>query len=90
MRQIVAESAQDNSRAKLAIDIYVHRLRSGIGAMLASLGGLDALVFTAGVGENSPLIRTATCEAFGFLGLKLNAEKNARCCKQPPAASPED
>lgn len=78
MRQIVAAITQDNSRAQLAFDIYVHRLRSCIGAMLASLGGLDALVFTAGVGENSALVRTAACEAFGFLGLKLDPEKNTR------------
>jgi acetate kinase len=45
--------------------------------MLASLGGLDALVFTAGVGENTPDIRAAACEAFGFLGLQLDDEKNA-------------
>jgi acetate kinase len=82
MRQIVTEIARDNSRAQLALDIYVHRLRSGIGAMLASLGGLDTLVFTAGVGENSALVRTAACEAFGFLGLKLDSEKNTH--------SPED
>ncbi|MHC5720009.1 MAG: acetate kinase, partial [Nostoc sp.] len=56
---------QGNSRAQLAWDIYVHRLRSAIGAMLTSLGGLDALVFTAGVGEHSPEIRQAACEAFG-------------------------
>ncbi|MEH2162559.1 MAG: acetate kinase [Nostoc sp.] len=68
--------AQSNSRAQLAWDIYVHRLRSGIGAMLASLGGLDTLVFTAGVGEHSAEIRQAACEAFGFLGLKLDIEKN--------------
>ncbi|MBD2522565.1 acetate kinase [Nostoc sp. FACHB-133] len=69
-------NAQGNSRAQLAWDIYVHRLRSGIGAMLTSLGGLDALVFTAGVGEHSAEIRQAACEAFGFLGLKLDIEKN--------------
>ena len=44
--------------------------------MIASLQGLDVLVFTAGVGENSPDIRAASCEAFGFLGLKLDSEKN--------------
>ncbi|MBR8836658.1 MAG: acetate kinase [Stigonema ocellatum SAG 48.90 = DSM 106950] len=76
MRQIKAAIAQGNSRAQLALDIYVHRLRFYIGAMLASLGGLDALVFTAGVGENAPDIRSAACEAFGFLGLKLDSEKN--------------
>lgn len=76
MRQLVQAIAQGNQRAQLALDIYIHRLRAGIGAMLASLGGLDALIFTAGVGENSPVVRAATCEAFGFMGLQLDGEKN--------------
>ncbi|MEH1872481.1 acetate kinase [Nostoc sp.] len=76
MREVREAIAQGNSRAQLAWDIYVHRLRSGIGAMLTSLGGLDALVFTAGVGEHSPEIRQAACEAFGFIGLKIDLEKN--------------
>ncbi|MEG4226237.1 acetate kinase [Microcoleus sp. N9_B2] len=76
MRQILAAIKDGNSRAQLALDIYVHRLRAGIGAMLASLGGLDALIFTAGVGENSAVVRAAACEAFGFIGLKLDGDKN--------------
>ncbi|HSF73618.1 MAG TPA: acetate kinase [Microcoleus sp.] len=76
LRQIGDAIAQGNQRAQLALDIYIHRLRAGIGAMLASLGGLDALIFTAGVGENSAVVRAATCEAFGFIGLKLDGEKN--------------
>ncbi|AVH65930.1 acetate kinase [Nostoc sp. 'Peltigera membranacea cyanobiont' 213] len=76
MREVREAIAQGNSRAQLAWDIYVHRLRSNIGAMLTSLGGLDTLVFTAGVGEHSAEIRQAACEAFGFLGLKLDLEKN--------------
>lgn len=76
MRQIGDAIAQGNQRAQLALDIYIHRLRAGIGAMLASLGGLDALIFTAGVGENSAVVRAAACEAFGFIGLKLDGEKN--------------
>jgi len=76
MRQIKAAKNQGHSRAQLAWDIYVHRLRYYIGAMLASLEGLDILVFTAGVGENDPDIRAATCEAFAFLGLQLDPEKN--------------
>jgi acetate kinase len=76
MRQLGNAIAQGNQRAQLALDIYIHRLRAGIGAMLASLGGLDALIFTAGVGENSPVVRAAACEAFGFMGLKLDGEKN--------------
>lgn len=76
MRQIKAAISQGNYRAQLAFDIYVHRLRSSIGSMLGSLGGLDALIFTAGVGENSPEIRQATCEAFEFLGIQIDTNKN--------------
>ena len=77
MRHILAATKDGSRRAKLAFDIYVHRLQAGIGAMVAVLGGIDALVFTAGIGENSPEVRAATCGNFGFLGLKLDAEKNA-------------
>lgn len=76
MRQIKTAISQGNKRAQLAFDIYVHRLRSCIGEMLASLGGLDALIFTAGVGENVPEIRQAACEAFEFLGIKIDSGKN--------------
>ncbi|WP_353932623.1 acetate kinase [Okeanomitos corallinicola TIOX110] len=74
--QVLEAIEQGNERAKLAWDIYVHRLRAGIGSMLASIGGLDVLVFTAGVGEKSPLLRQAACEAWEFLGLKIDPEKN--------------
>src|SRR6266571_1890311 len=78
MREVLAAMAEGNPRAKLAFDVYVHRLRAEIGAMLATLRGLDALGFAAGVGENAPLVRAAACESFAFLGLKLDREKNAR------------
>ena len=78
MRNIQTAIALGNPRAQLAFDIYVHRLRSHIGAMLATLGGMDALVFTGGVGENQPSVRAAACEAFEFLGVKLDLEKNAQ------------
>jgi len=78
MRQIVAAAKDGHGRAKLAFAIFVHHLRAGIGAMIAALGGIDALVFTAGIGENSPNIRGAACANFEFLGLKLDAEKNAQ------------
>ncbi len=78
MRQILAAIRNGHERAKLAFDIYIHRLRSGIGAMTAALGGMDALIFTAGVGENSPEVRAATCDSLGYLALELDSEKNAR------------
>jgi acetate kinase len=57
------------------VDIYVHRLRLAIGGMAAVLSGMDALVFTAGVGENSPEIRAAACDTMEFLGLRLDDGK---------------
>lgn len=89
MREVREAMSQGNSRAQLAWDIYVHRLRSGIGAMLTSLGGLDVLVFTAGVGEHSPEIRQAACEALGFLGLKLDLEKNQQHPMDEDIATPD-
>ncbi len=76
MRKVVAEIEGGNDRAKLAFDIFVHRLRAGIGAMLTSLGGLDVLVFSAGIGEHNAAIRSAACKGFEFLGLALDEEKN--------------
>ena len=78
MRDILDGIQQGHERAKLAFDIYVHRLRAAIGAMVAVLGGIDALVFTAGVGENSPDVRAAACSTFEFLGLRLDSQTNAQ------------
>src|SRR5579864_8752437 len=78
MRQIVAAMKDGNQRAKLAFEIFVHRLQAGIGAMIAALGGIDALVYTAGIGENSPDVRAAACANFGYLGLRLDSQKNRR------------
>ncbi|EAZ89203.1 acetate kinase [Crocosphaera chwakensis] len=76
VRAIVKGIEENNFRAQLAFDMYIHRLRSHIGSMLAVLGGLDALIFTAGVGENAVLVREKACESFEFLGLKLDNTKN--------------
>jgi acetate kinase len=89
MREILAAIKQGNKRAQLAFDIYVHRLRTAIGAMAASLGGMDALVFTAGVGEHSPEVRAAACEKMGFLGVHLNSTSNAQSPPDAEISSPE-
>ena len=81
MREILAAMKQGHPRAQLAFDIYVHRLQAGIGAMVAVLGGVDCLVFTAGVGENSVEVRDAACKRLGFLGLELDGAANAQ---RPP------
>ncbi|GHO80216.1 acetate kinase [Ktedonobacter sp. SOSP1-85] len=77
MRDVLAAAEAGNPRAVLARDMYVYRLRTAIGAMLAALSGMDALVFTGGVGEHAAPIRAAVCQAFGFLGLQLDEAKNS-------------
>ncbi len=79
MREVLAAGGADHERARLAVDIYVHRVRQAIGALAVTLGGVDALVFTAGVGENSADVRMATCRGLECLGLELDADANARC-----------
>jgi acetate kinase len=70
--------ASDAPRAKDAIDYYVFRIVREIGALVASLGGLDALIFTAGVGENSAVIRGRVCVGLGWLGVRVDAQANER------------
>jgi acetate kinase len=89
MRKILASIKQGHSRAKLAFDIYVHRLQAGIGAMVAVLGGIDVLVFSAGVGENSAEVRDATCKQLVFLGLKLDDAANAQHPPDGDIAAPD-
>ena len=72
----VSVAAAGNPQAALALAVYIHRIRFYIGAMLASLGGLEALVFTGGVGEHSTLVRQEVCAAFRFLGVRLDKAKN--------------
>lgn len=66
----------DNSRAKQALDIYLHRLRSCLGSMLMSLGGMDAIVFTSELSDNSEIVRELVCQSLEFLGLKLDLKQN--------------
>jgi acetate kinase len=77
LRDVLRAVGEGQQRAILARDMFVHRLVETIGSMLASLGGLDALVFTGGIGEHSADIRSAACASFGFLGLHLDASCNA-------------
>jgi acetate kinase len=71
------DAGDKSARAKLAFDMFVHRLRREIGGMIAVLGGLDVLVFTAGIGENSADVRAAACGPFAFAGVHLDTAKNA-------------
>jgi acetate kinase len=75
VRELEAGASHDE-RARLALDIYAYRIAGALAAMTVPLGGLDALVFTAGVGERSPGIRAAVCERLGFLGVELDPALN--------------
>jgi acetate kinase len=75
MRQLLAS---DTANARLAVDYFVYRAAKEIGALAAVLRGLDGLVFTAGIGENSPEVRRRICEASAWLGIRLDADANAR------------
>ena len=77
MREVLAGARAGDARAVLARDVYVHRLRGLIASMTASLGGLDALVFTGGVGERSSEIRSAATGELGFLGIAVDAARDA-------------
>ena len=77
MRLVVARAASGDRAARLALDVYLHRLRAGIAAMAAALGGLDVLVFTGGVGEHAAEVRAGAAEGLGFLGVAIDAELNA-------------
>jgi acetate kinase len=74
MRQILA---RDDPEAALALEVYLHRLRARIAAMAAALGGLDVLVFTGGVGEGAPEVRRGAADGLGFLGVRIDPERNA-------------
>ena len=89
MRDILAAIQQGDKRAQLAFDIYVHRLRAAIGGMAAVLGGMDVLVFTAGVGENSPEVRAAACRGLEFLGIRLSDRTNARPTLDQDISTPD-
>jgi acetate kinase len=78
LRQILSELPH-NPDARLAVDVYVHRIVQTIGAMTATLGGVDALVFTAGVGERAAEIRNRVCENLNYLGLELDRRANETC-----------
>jgi acetate kinase len=78
MREVLAAAGAGDERARLAFDVYTHRVRQTIGALVVTLGGVDALVFTAGVGENSAEVRAASCRGLDCLGLELDAAANER------------
>lgn len=88
IRELLRAVATGDRHATLALDVYVHRIRSGVGAMAAAAGGLDALVFTGGVGEHAPQVRSLVVAWLGHLGLEIDEELNEEAgCDRDIAAS---
>ena len=89
MRDVLAGMHAGNERAKLAFDLYIRALRNAVGGMTAVLEGLDTLVFTAGVGENSPEVRAATCKGLDFLGVTIDLNRNKEPLLDADISSPD-
>ena len=89
-RKVEAAAGSGNARARLALDLYSDRVRDAIAAMAAALGGLDSLLFTGGVGEHSASLRATACESLGFMGVTLDAERNAAESSEDKKISLED
>ncbi|MGE5578343.1 MAG: acetate/propionate family kinase [Syntrophothermus sp.] len=88
MREIEEERAAGNLRARDAFDMFVYRIRKYIGAYAAAMDGVDAIVFTAGVGENSPAVREEICRNLTFLGIELDEGKNKNSEKEKEITKP--
>lgn len=76
MREIVSEMKVGNKQAELAFQVFTYRIRKYIGAYAAVMGGVDAIVFTGGIGENSPDVRAESCKGLEFLGVNIDSERN--------------
>jgi acetate kinase len=79
---------RDDDEAHLAVDVYLHRLVTGVAAMTASLGGLDVLVLTGGVGENAAVVRQRAASSLGYLGVALDPARNATARPDADVSAP--
>ena len=89
LRAITQAIADGVPRARLARDLYLHRLKACLGSLIVGLEGLDGLVFTAGIGEHSPDVRAAVCQSLGFLGVTLNETKNSNASQDEEISRPD-
>ncbi|HKL34687.1 MAG TPA: acetate kinase [Salegentibacter sp.] len=90
LRDIEEQAAKGNKQCQLALDMNTYRIKKYIGAYAAAMNGVDALVFTAGIGENSDVIRSLVCSDMDFLGIKLNEEKNKERSKELRTINADD
>jgi acetate kinase len=89
MLQLEQRAADGDAAAGLAVDVFVHRLAAAVAAMSAAAGGIDVLVFTAGIGERSEHVRARVCERLAFLGVAIDAGLNAGAALDRDVAAPE-
>ncbi|HWP51859.1 MAG TPA: acetate kinase [Clostridia bacterium] len=89
MRDLHAAEDAGNERAKLAVDILCYQIKKYIGSYAAALGGLDAVCFTGGIGENDDVVRERVCENMEVLGIKLDAAKNHGCRQETCISTPD-
>lgn len=88
-RDIEIKAEEGNTRAKLALDVFAYRVKTSIGACIAAMDGVDTIVFTAGLGENSPMDREKICLGLSYLGLEIDLEKNKVRGKETIISTPE-
>jgi acetate kinase len=88
MSEVVRRASAGNELSRLAVEVYVHRLRSGIAAMAAAMNGLDAVVFTGGVGEHSAVVRAESVRGLRFMGLEISPELNANVSGDADISAP--
>jgi acetate kinase len=90
LRDIEKKAAKGNKQCQLALEMNAYRIKKYIGAYTAAMNGVDALVFTAGIGENSDVIRSLVCKDMEFFGIKINEEKNKQRLKELRAINTEN
>ena len=90
MRELMTASEKGDEQAKLAIEVFCYRIKKYIGAYSAALGHVDGLVFTGGIGENSPAIRALACEGLSGLGIQIDPARNAAVVGKEGDISTED
>ena len=80
-RDLETAEAEGNERAKLALDMFVYSVRKYLGNYVVNMGGVDAIIFTAGIGENTPAMREAILKNTEFMGIKIDPEKNEKAIR---------
>jgi len=88
-RDLAAGAAEGNKRAQIALDVFCYRVAKYVGSYVAAMNGVDAIAFTAGIGENDGYVREQVCSYLGYLGIELNKEANKTRGKEVEISTPE-